>query len=167
MPYRQNEMVPITAALHFSCEADKSVHELTPGRCPDGSPRIKRFERRPHGDHNPRHGGLLFMSADQWHHLEGTFVRAQHLPCVFLRRRRARSTSRVSLHTSARPTTTARRPDRHSRSPPGAGRDGNMLQVTVPGGRLPINLEPRDAVQGPEPKAQVFDFTFTTFSREM
>ncbi|MFN7984121.1 MAG: copper-binding protein [Vicinamibacterales bacterium] len=166
-PIDRTEMVPITAALYFSCEADKSVHELTPGRCPDGSPRIKRFERRPHGDHNPRHGGLLFMSADQWHHLEGTFVEPNIFRVYFYDdMTRPLDVSGFTAH--------VRQADNNGTPTgpplalsPGAGRDGNMLQVTVPGGRLPINLSLEMRFKASEPKAQVFDFTFTTFSREM
>ena len=44
--------------------------------CPDGTPMIAKRTLRPHGNHNPQHGGQFFMAPDNFHHLEGAYPRA-------------------------------------------------------------------------------------------
>ncbi|MBS1817595.1 MAG: copper-binding protein [Acidobacteria bacterium] len=165
-PIDRSEMVPITAALYFTCDAHKSVRELTPGVCPDGSPRSKLFERRPHGDHNPRHGGLLFMSSDQWHHLEGTFV-PPNIFRVYFYDDMTRPLRAAGFTGSVRQTDTNGTPTGQALSlTPGGSRDGNTLQVVIPGAQLPISLSLEMKFKPAEPKGQVFDFTFPAFSRD-
>ena len=161
-PIDKMPLVPITAALYFTCQADPKVHELMPGACADGSPRIKAFDRVPHGDHNPRHGGLLFMASDQWHHLEGTLI----APDVF----------RVYFYDDmTRPmspegfTAVVTRADANG-TPTGAavslsrGDDPSTLEGRV-AGAPPLSVKLRVAFKRGD-AGQAFDFTFPAYSKD-
>jgi Cu/Ag efflux protein CusF len=158
-------LVPITAALTFTCKGDPDVDELEPGACPDGSPRVKKFTRRPHGDHNPRHGGLLFMASDQWHHLEGTFV----APDIFRVYFYDDMTRPIGAAGFAARTVLADANATAVGEPfvlaTALGAPPNTIAAAVPGAKLPMNLK-LYVKFNPKDKEQVFDFTFPEYSKE-
>lgn len=164
-PVDKSELVPITAALYFTCRDESKVRELKPGTCVDGSARIRDYERRPHGDHNPRHGGQFFMADDSWHHLEGTLIRpnifrvyfyndmTQPLAVTDFSARVAKSDPKgndAATSISLKPRQT---------------KDRNILEAPMPGTALPANFTLRVKFK-PDDKERVFDFTFNDYSRD-
>ncbi len=157
-----SDLVPITASMFWSCPSSPDKHELEPGKCIDGTDRIKKFEPRLHGDHNPRHGGQFFMADDAWHHIEGTYPSAGLLrvffyddwtrplaPEAFTARAIVKDSAGKELATI----------------PLKAGQISNVMEATIPNPSLPLIATLRVSFKAGEPE-KFFDFTFKEYSKE-
>src|SRR5436190_15656338 len=61
-------LVRMIKALSFTCPVHAKVNEVNPGRCPiDKRTLVPKYSLRPHGDHNPKHGGQFVMAPNNWH----------------------------------------------------------------------------------------------------
>src|SRR5437879_3986442 len=155
-PVDKSELVPITAALYFKCKNDANVRELGPGRCPDGTERVRNFERRPHGDHNPRHRGQFFMADDSWHYLEGTLVRPNIFRVYFYND--MTQPLAVSGFSASASKSDEKGNDVAAPIPlkPRQTKDHNVLEVPMQGTALPAKLTLRVKFK-PDDKGRVFD----------
>jgi hypothetical protein len=62
------DLIRVTKSLSFTCRVHTKVDVLDPGKCPRcGRTLVARYSVRPHGDHNPKHGGSFFMVSNNWH----------------------------------------------------------------------------------------------------
>jgi Cu/Ag efflux protein CusF len=164
-PVDRSKLVPITAGLYFTCTNDRTVRELDPGTCIDGNAPIKAFERRSHGDHNPRHGGQFFMADDNWHHLEGTFIRPNIFRVYFYDDFTRPLAATTFSATVAKADSYGRDVSAPVAIKPGTSKDRNTLEVRLPNTALPASLALHVKFK-PDDKERVFDFTFADYSKE-
>jgi hypothetical protein len=164
-------LVEARVALTWTCTAQPAIDRIEPGTCPDGAPMVPRRTLRPHGNHNPQHGGQFFMAADNWHHVEGTYPRsgvfrlyvyddyARPLPASKLRTVRARVVTSErfdpATRTSTELTAFTLRPSR----------DGAYLEARVTGATLPAAMTAKIRLKPDSPEYQ-FDFTFASTTKE-
>jgi hypothetical protein len=71
-PFCGMRLARTTREVQWFCPGRTDIVSTAAGLCPDGTPMETRTVAMAHGDHNPRHGGVLFMAPNGYHHLEGT-----------------------------------------------------------------------------------------------
>ena len=160
-PIDGTDLVPITASMFWVC-AGSDEHLLDPGKCSDGKPREVRYERRAHGDHNPRHGGQFFMADDSWHHLEGTYPRGGPFRVFFY----DDFTRPIPVKGFAGAISWLDANEQELASfPLKPGRASNTLETPIKGAAFPLKVKLRVQFDAKD-KARVFDFTFPEFTKE-
>jgi hypothetical protein len=166
----RRQLVPVTVSLTWSCRGD-NVEHLEPGLCSDGSPRIGQRALRPHGNHNPRHGGQFFMAPDSWHHIEGAYPTAQSfrlyvyddygrpLPADKLKDVQARVVTKETFDPATRKTTEL------SAFPLRMARNRGYLEARVDAATLPAEMTAKVRF-GSDADEHRFDFTFDALTKE-
>jgi hypothetical protein len=167
-PLDKRELVQVTISRYWTCP-DKPKDRLTAaGTCANGKPRTMVREHRAHGDHNPKHGGLLFMAADKWHHLEAAYPGAGVVR-VFVY---DNFTQPMSVRDFSGRAVTREEFDQRSESmqeresvPLKRARDGKSFEARIGGRQLPtrFTIKMRFSKGSPEER---FDFAFDAYSKE-
>ncbi len=178
-PTDRADLVPVTASIFWLCKTDpeREKHYLDPGMCGDGSLREKAFEVRPHGDHNPRHGGpSVFMSEDLYHHVEATLVApTKTRPALFRAYFYDEYTRPIKATGLSAVVTLADKNGKGSGSSMSLVlsriKDGNAMEVRlrsapVPNESAPVFCALRVKFK-PSERDWVTDHTFTSYSKEL
>ena len=170
-PLCRRQLVQVSVAVTWTCQAQPGIDRMEPGSCPDGSPMVRRRTLRPHGNHNPQHGGQFFMAPDNWHHIEGTYPRdrvfrlhlyddyARPLSAADLRRVQARVVTRETFDPATRKTTEI---DAFTMRP---SRDGAYLETRVNRMPMPAEMTAKVRLKPGAPEFR-FDFTFQALTKE-
>ncbi len=155
-PIDGRPLIQVTMSVSWACKGTET-HSLTPGRCPDGSAMTKTYAPRPHGNHNPQHGGQFFMAPDNWHHLEGVYPRAGVFR-LFLYDDFTRPLSREQIRGMAAEVVVAGRS-----VPLTLAASGKYLEAKVPTLALPAMMEASVRFTK-DTRPNIFDFSFSGYS---
>jgi len=161
-PIDGRQLIQLTMAISWTCPgSDKE--ETAPGTCANGAPMVKKYAPRPHGNHNPQHGGQFFMASDNWHHLEGTYlptgVFRMHLYDDYTKPLPLAQVRNISGSVVVKDPRTG-----EEKTIP-LTRSGQYLQGTI--GKLPFPAVMYAKVKfKPDAPDNRFDFTFDSYSKE-
>jgi hypothetical protein len=150
-------LVRIIKALSFTCPVHPKVNEPSPGKCPIDKKRtlVARYSLRPHGDHNPKHGGNFIMAPNNWH-VEATHPAASQFR-LYVYDEYSRPfipkgfTSRIVAGDTSIPFT------------PAAG--GAFLQARLADAALPATIVVKARFEQTQPEYR-FDFQFYDYSKD-
>jgi hypothetical protein len=128
---------------------------------------IAKYTPRPHGNHNPQHGGQFFMAPDNWTHLEGTLPQDRlvriHFYDDYTKPLPREKFAPIRGHIITKVTTGGTTKEKSF--PLVAARNGQYLEARVdaafPG---PVVAKIRLKPGGPE---HHFDFTFKELTKEL
>jgi heavy metal-binding protein len=150
------QLVKIIKALSFTCPAHAKVNEVNPGRCPiDKRTLVAKYSLRPHGDHNPKHGGNFIMAPNNWH-VEATHPAPSQFR-LYVYDEYSRPfipkgfTSRIVMGQTSIPFK------------PAAG--GTFLDARIPQLALPATIVVKARFEEKQPEYH-FDFQFYDYSKE-
>jgi len=161
-PIDGTPLVQVTAAVSWTCSGG-TEESVSPGACPDGSPKTKTYALRAHGNHNPQHGGIFFMASDNVHHLEGAYLASGTFRMYFYDE--FTKPQKIAAVRAYKATLMVKDLKTGKDTPYSLVRSGNYMQATV--GKLPLPAEMWANVRfTPEGKDNRFDFTFPAFSKE-
>jgi hypothetical protein len=155
-------LVQVTAVMTWSCPggADESA---SPGACPGGAPKELHYALRAHGNHNPQHGGLFFMAADNIHHLEGAYLPSGTFRMFFYDE--FTKPQKLAAMRAYKATLNVKDPKTGKDTTYSLVRSGAYLQASI--GKLPMPAEMYATVTfTADGKGHRFDFTFPAYSKE-
>lgn len=126
----------------------------------------------PHGDHNPKHGGIFFMAPDNWHHLEGTYPAAGRFriyvyddysrPLKTSDARKIRGRVVVKEVFDSKTATTREL----ASAPLVLARNGAFFEARIEPVALPAKLTAKITFRSGDRETR-FDFTFTELSNDL
>ena len=149
------QLVKIIKAVSFTCPAHRTVNEVNPGKCPiDKRMLVAKYSLRPHGDHNPKHGGSFIMAPNNWH------VEATHPAPSEFRLYVYDDYSRPFV-----PKGFASRIVVGETSIPFRPAGGTFLEAHIPHGALPATIVVKARFDDKQPEYR-FDFQFYAYSKE-
>jgi hypothetical protein len=153
----------VTKAVTFTCQVHPKIDVIEPGRCPIcGRTLVGKYSIRPHGDHNPKHGGQFFMASNNWH-LEVTHPAAGMFR-LYIYDQYSKPFSPPGLSARIAESVDAAG-KRHALSVPFVRTARGYYEARLPEAAIPATIAAQVRFE-PTDKEYRFDFIFSDYSKE-